>query len=99
MTRIERWARHPAGNVLLALFAAIEACIFPAPTEALMVALSVARPRRSWHLAAIAVLGSMLGAGVGYALGRYGQGNLEWALGGFVGTERLETLGRGYRAG
>jgi membrane protein YqaA with SNARE-associated domain len=47
----------------------LEACVFPAPTEAAFVALGLARPRRSWYLAAVATVGSLVGATVGYAIG------------------------------
>jgi membrane protein YqaA with SNARE-associated domain len=95
-SRIERWARHPAGPLLLGLFAVLEACLFPAPTEALLAALSLARPRRTWHLVAIALAGSLLGSLVGYTMGYHAQGNLEWAA---AGAHRIEALGGRYRDG
>jgi membrane protein YqaA with SNARE-associated domain len=64
-----RLADHPAGTALLFLLAVLEACVFPAPTEAAFVALGLARPRRSWYLAAVATVGSLVGATVGYAIG------------------------------
>lgn len=95
-----RWADHPAGPALLALFAALEACVFPAPTEALMVALSLGRPRRSWRLAAIAVAASLAGALAGYAIGRHFLADLASAAPGGSGTlAHVEALGRGYRSG
>jgi membrane protein YqaA with SNARE-associated domain len=96
--RIERWARHPAGPLLLGLFAALEACLFPAPTEPLLAALSLARPRRTWHFAAIALGGSLLGSLIGYTMGYRAHGSLEWAAG-TVGAERIEAMGHRYRAG
>ena len=98
-SRIERWARHPAGPLLLGLFAILEACLFPAPTEALLAALSLARPRRTWHLVAIALGGSLLGSLVGYTMGYHARGNLEWAAAGSVGAERIEAMGVRYRDG
>lgn len=94
-----RWARHPLGPALLVLFSALEACLFPAPTEALMVALALARPGRSWRLAALAVLGSLAGALIGYGIGRYGLAALDWAGGDAASPQHLETLGRAYRGG
>ncbi|HEV2147843.1 MAG TPA: hypothetical protein VGR37_10610, partial [Longimicrobiaceae bacterium] len=52
--RLARWAAHPLGPVLLFLSAVAEACLFPAPTEAVYVALAVGRPRRSPRLALLA---------------------------------------------
>lgn len=66
---VPRWAEHPAGSAVLFLLAVIEACVFPAPTEVLFVALGLGRPRRSWWLAAIATLGSVTGALIGYTFG------------------------------
>lgn len=66
---VQRIADHPAGSPVLFLLAVLEACVFPAPTEAVFVALGLARPRRSWRLAAVAVGGSLLGAAIGYAVG------------------------------
>lgn len=96
--RIERWARHPAGPLLLGCFAVLEACLFPAPTEALLAALSLARPRRTWHLAAVAVGGSLLGSLLGYTIGHHAHGNLGWAAD-TVGAGRMEAVGHQYRAG
>ena len=64
-----RLADHPAGAAVLFALAVLEACVFPAPTEAAFVALGLARPRRAWRLAAVATSGSLVGAAVGYALG------------------------------
>ena len=97
-SRIERWARHPAGPLLLGVFAAMEACLFPAPTEAMLAALTVARPRRVWRLAAIAVGASLLGALIGYTTGHFAQGSMDWASG-TVGAGRIEAMGERYRAG
>jgi membrane protein YqaA with SNARE-associated domain len=82
-TRARRWADHPAGPGLLCLFAVLEACVVPAPTEALFVALALVRPARSWWLAALATgasgAGSLLGYGIGFALwDPVGRPVLEW---------------------
>lgn len=97
-SRIERWARHPAGPLLLGVFAALEACLFPAPTEAMLAALSLARPQRTWRFAAIAVGASLLGALIGYTAGYLAQGSVGWAAAA-VGAERIEAMGERYRAG
>lgn len=97
--RIERWARHPAGPLLLGVFATMEACLFPAPTEAMLAALTVARPRRVWRLAAIAVGASLVGALIGYTTGYLGRGSVDWVAAGTVGTGRINAMGERYRAG
>lgn len=67
--RLARWAAHPLGPVLLFLSAVAEACLFPAPTEAVFLALAVGRPRRSPRLALLAATGGLVGAAVGYTMG------------------------------
>lgn len=67
--RLTQYANHPAGPALLFLFALVEGCLFPAPTEALYAALALARPRRAWALAAVAAAGSVLGGAVGWTFG------------------------------
>ena len=79
-----RIAEHPAGAAALFLLAVLEACVFPAPTEALFLALGIGQPRRSWRLAGVATGGSLVGAAVGYTIGaayfeRAGRPLLVWA--------------------
>lgn len=81
--RLARWAAHPLGPVVLFLSAVVEACLFPAPTEAVFLALAVGAPHRSPRLAAVAAAGGLAGAGVGYWMGaalfgRLGRPLLEW---------------------
>ena len=81
--RLARWAAHPLGPALLFFSAVAEACLFPAPTEAVFLALAVGQPRRSARLAAVAVAGGLVGAALGYWMGaalfeRLGRPVLEW---------------------
>jgi membrane protein YqaA with SNARE-associated domain len=81
--RLARWAAHPLGPAVLFLSAVAEACLFPAPTEAVFLALPVGRPRRAPRLAALAACGGLVGAALGYAMGaalfeRLGRPVLEW---------------------
>jgi len=54
---------------VLVLLAVLEATIFPAPTEALVIALTLAQRRRAWLFALLATLGSVAGGLLGYAAG------------------------------
>ena len=63
------WADRPSGPALLVLLALLEATVFPAPTEALLIALALGRPRRAWWLGALAAVASVLGGLAGYWLG------------------------------
>ena len=51
------------------MFAVVEGCLFPAPTEALYAALALARPRRAWALAGVAAAGSVVGGAIGWTFG------------------------------
>lgn len=68
-TRLVRLAAGRWGAVLLILFALLEATLFPAPTEAMLIALVLANPRRVWLLAAVAAGASVAGGLIGYWLG------------------------------
>lgn len=63
------WADRPAGAAVLVGLALLEATVFPGPTEAMLIALTLARPRRAWAFAAIATGASVAGGLVGYQLG------------------------------
>ena len=62
-------ADRPAGAAVLVILALVEATVFPGPTEAMLVALTLARPRRAWWFAALATGASVVGGVVGYQFG------------------------------
>lgn len=68
--RVRVWARQRWSLLLLFGFTVVEAVVFPAPTEALLVALVVARRGRAGALAALATVGSATGGALGYLVGR-----------------------------
>ena len=63
------WAHHPLGTWALAFFAFVDSSIFPVPPLFLQVALSLERPRRSWWYATVDLVGSILGAVIGFLIG------------------------------
>lgn len=67
--RILALLRGPGGAATLALFAILEACVFPAPTEAALIALVLARREHAWQLVLVATAASLAGALAGYAMG------------------------------
>ncbi len=96
--RLDRWARHPAGPALLFVFAVMEGCLFPAPTEALYAALALSRPQRAWTLAGVAAAGSVAGGAIGWTFGaalfeRVGRP----VLGSYGLLERVDAVGALYR--
>lgn len=63
------FAEKPYGAWALFLVAFAESSFFPIPPDVLLIALSVAKPSRSFFFAGLSTLGSVLGAALGYLLG------------------------------
>lgn len=65
------WARHPHAERYLGLLSFIEAIVFPVPPEVMLAPMTLAQPLRWVRYATISLVGSLLGAMVGYALGHF----------------------------
>ena len=63
------YAERPGGVFILVGLALLEATVFPAPTEAMLLALAIARPQRAWWLGGVAAVASAGGGLIGYELG------------------------------
>jgi membrane protein YqaA with SNARE-associated domain len=63
------WAETPYGGPALAGISFAESSLFPIPPDVLQIALSLSRPHRSFHYAAISTVASVLGAVAGWLLG------------------------------
>jgi membrane protein YqaA with SNARE-associated domain len=64
-----RWAETPYGTWALFILAFCESSFFPIPPDVLLIALSVALPRRSLKYALVCSAGSLLGGCFGYLIG------------------------------
>jgi len=62
-------ADHRHAMWLLALVAFVEASVFPIPPDVLMIPMILARPNRAFAIATVALLASVLGGLLGYAIG------------------------------
>ena len=62
-------ASHPHALWVLAFIAFIESSVFPIPPDVLMIPMILARPNRAWLIAGIALVASVLGGILGYAIG------------------------------
>ncbi len=62
-------ADHPKALWWLALVAFVEASVFPIPPDVLMIPMILARPNRAWVIAGVALMASVLGGMLGYAIG------------------------------
>ncbi len=69
------WAETPYGTPALAILAFAESSFFPLPPDILLIALSVAKPKRALFYALVCTAASVAGGFLGYAIGAYGY---EW---------------------
>ncbi len=65
------YADHP--NALWVLFAVafVESSFFPIPPDTLMIPMILAHPKNAWRVATVALVGSVLGGMLGYAIGYF----------------------------
>ena len=64
-----RQADHPRALWILAVVAFAESSVFPIPPDVLMIPMILARPQRAWLVASVALVASVLGGLLGYAIG------------------------------
>lgn len=64
------WADSKYGTLALGAISFAESSFFPVPPDVLQMALSVGRPRRSFFYAGVSLVASVLGAILGWWIGR-----------------------------
>jgi len=69
-------AQHRHALWALAVVAFVESSFFPIPPDILMIPMIIARPNRAWLIAGVALLASVLGGLLGYAIGGLAFGSL-----------------------
>ncbi|MBR9649956.1 YqaA family protein [Thalassovita aquimarina] len=88
--RLYHWtlalADHPRALWVLALISFVEASVFPIPPDVLMIPMVLARPSRAWLIATVALVASVLGGLLGYAIGAFFYEE--------IGRPILETMGK-----
>ena len=62
-------ADHPRALWLLAVVAFVESSVFPIPPDVLIIPMIIARPNRAWLIATVALVASVIGGLLGYAIG------------------------------
>ncbi|MDT8326986.1 MAG: YqaA family protein [Roseovarius sp.] len=82
-----RMADHRHALWVLALVSFIESSVFPIPPDVLIIPMILARPSRAWLIATVALVASVIGGLLGYAIGALAYQEL--------GQPILETLGKG----
>ena len=63
------WSRHRMAPAWLTFISFIEAIFFPVPTEVMLAPMTLAHPTSWFRYASLSLLGSTIGAFVGYAVG------------------------------
>ncbi len=86
--RTIRLADHPHALWALAVVAFVESSVFPIPPDVLMIPMILARPSRAWLIASVALVASVLGGLLGYAIGAFFYES--------VGQPILEAMGKGH---
>lgn len=64
-------AGHRHAIWALAIVSFIESSVFPIPPDVLMIPMILARPHRAWVIAGVALVASVLGGLLGYAIGAF----------------------------
>jgi membrane protein YqaA with SNARE-associated domain len=82
-----RLAEHRHALWVLACVSFIESSVFPIPPDVLMIPMILARPSRAWLIAGIALVSSVLGGLLGYAIGAFAYQE--------IGQPILTALGKG----
>lgn len=77
---------HPQALWVLAFVSFIESSAFPIPPDVLMIPMIIARPSRAWLIAGVALVASVLGGILGYAIGAFAFDT--------IGRPILESLGK-----
>ena len=62
-------ADHPNALWVLALVSFVESSFFPIPPDIIMIPMIIARPNRAFVIAGVALVASVLGGMLGYAIG------------------------------
>jgi len=82
-----RMADHPRALWVLAVVSFAESSVFPIPPDVLMIPMILAQPSRAWLIATVALVASVLGGMLGYAIGAFAYESL--------GQPILAALGKG----
>ena len=81
-----KMAHHPHALWVLAFVSFIESSVFPIPPDVLMIPMILAAPHRAWLIASVALVASVLGGVLGYAIGAFAFDT--------IGRPILESLGK-----
>ena len=80
-------ATHPRALWILAFVAFVESSFFPIPPDVLMIPMILARPKQAWLIALVALVASVAGGLLGYAIGAFAFDQ--------IGAPMLAAMGKG----
>jgi membrane protein YqaA with SNARE-associated domain len=87
------WAKTPYGTWALFVLAFCESSFFPIPPDVLLIALSVALPKKAFRYAFVCTVGSVLGGCFGYYIGWQFMTSIGNAIIDFYGlTDKFEYI-------
>jgi membrane protein YqaA with SNARE-associated domain len=69
--RTMAWSRHPNASWYLGVLSFAESSFFPIPPDVMLAPMSLSRPARAWHFAALTTITSVLGGLLGYLIGLF----------------------------
>ena len=80
-------ATHSRALWILAFVAFVESSVFPIPPDVLMIPMILARPKQAWLIALVALVASVAGGLLGYAIGAFAFDQ--------IGAPMLAAMGKG----
>ena len=101
LRRIYDWcidaAHKPYALWIMAAVAFAESSFFPVPPDVMLIPMSLARPGRAWLYAAICTAASVLGGGLGYAIGALLYDSLgQWLINLYGLGDKVQAFRAGY---
>lgn len=95
------WSRHRHAPAWLWFISFIEAIFFPVPPEVMLAPMTLAQPKSWFRYASLSLLGSTMGAFIGYAIGMFAMHLLEpyladFGLGGSFNAARRALQEHGF---
>lgn len=92
------WADTPYGGIALFILAFAESSFFPIPPDVLLIALCLGAPKRSFKYALICMVGSVMGAMLGYGIGLGAwSGMRDWFIPAIFSQEAFDGVGELYK--
>ena len=90
-------AGKPKAMYFLFVFAFIESSFFPIPPYAMVIPMTLAHPKKAWKIATVALIASVSGGFLGYAIGMFGYDHIAKPLLTFYGyMPQFEALKKCY---